>query len=156
MKGGGVIYLGEREQPTVEEWQTDENGRRFRKVGKGAIEYEMMVSIDGHEVPASMVDEYHERKKNAPPPRNITETPTIRKNCPFKAEKTGVKGSCSYTCAFYRDGCIFTKFDKVGTAPQKDTLGTSCPMERTCNEKCAMYNHGCTLINLINIVIERR
>lgn len=45
-------------------WQTDENGRRFRKVGY-TKEYEMMVFIGGVEIPESQVEEFNARNKAA-------------------------------------------------------------------------------------------
>lgn len=149
MKEGGNISLGVKENIELSGWKVDENGRRYRMVGN-TKEYEMMVSIDGHEIPASMVNEYHERKREAlskkTAPAPIIAPSTEDKRCPFRVSKNGIKTACDKDCAFYRDGCIFTK---IGIVPQTDTKGAYCPMARICTESCMMYDHGCRLISIV-------
>ena len=47
------------------EWQVDpKTGERFRMIGK-IKDYELMVRIDGIEIPQSQLADYHKRKKEA-------------------------------------------------------------------------------------------
>lgn len=62
MGKGGVINLGAKEPPSIGDWEVDEMGRRYRMVGD-CKEYEMLIRIDGIEIPYSQLDEYHERKE---------------------------------------------------------------------------------------------
>ena len=63
MKEGGIINLGAPKKYEPSEWMTDEEGRRYRMIGKNCKEYEMIVMIDGYPVPQSQVDDFHRRRK---------------------------------------------------------------------------------------------
>ena len=47
------------------EWQVDpKTGERYRMIGR-IKEYELMVRVDGIEIPQSQLADYHKRKKEA-------------------------------------------------------------------------------------------
>lgn len=135
------------------EWQEERNAfggvRRYRIVGGGVKEYEMMVIIDGIEIPQSQVEDYHRRKKEAEQALKEANEREARlhtsKTCPFK---DGLNTECLTDCALYgKTACALTMKE---TPPDKDTSGGNCPIyRRQCNEKCALYFNGCGLINIV-------
>ena len=70
------------------EWQIDpQNGQRYRMVGH-IREYEMLVRVDGIEIPQSQLADYHKRKKVAEEERRIKALEEAKnrpepKSCPF-------------------------------------------------------------------------
>ena len=142
------------EKPEQGEWQEEVNQyggvQRYRMIG-GVKEYEMMVKIDGIEIPQSQVEDYHRRKKEAEQARKEAEknrpAPPPRKNCPL-FDNTGLTNTeCNREkCALYMDGCTLARF-----TPAKDTEGLQCPFDgyrRKCRKDCALYKNGCTLTGL--------
>ena len=130
------------------EWQEERNiwggVRRFRMLGP-IKEYEMMVTVDGIEIPQSELEDYHRRKKEreaaavearktAPPqPRQLA--------CPFG----GGGHSCTREkCAIYTgNGCTLAQIAATGTT---DTAGKSCPFSPyPCRNDCGLYKNGCVL-----------
>lgn len=144
-------FDGHRQQPEQEpspdEWQVDRWGKRFRKIGN-CIEYEP--EING--MPESVFHDMIRRQKAANEEqrkREAAEQAAARtgRTCPFKVGQNSIKTSCEKSCAFYQDtACIFASMDTPAT---KDTKDMDCIIARKCNERCAMYNHGCTLIDLV-------
>ncbi len=47
------------------EWEVDERGRRYRELGKGCIEFEPTVSINGLEIPQSELPAYNAARRAA-------------------------------------------------------------------------------------------
>ena len=47
------------------EWEVDERGRRYRELGKGCIEFEPTVSINGLEIPQSELAAYNASRRAA-------------------------------------------------------------------------------------------
>ena len=130
------------------EWQEERNQwggvRRFRMVGP-VKEYEMMVTVDGMEIPQSELEDYHRRKREAaeaaaearktapPPPRQLA--------CPFG----GGGHSCTREkCALFTGtGCTLAQITTGGTG---STAGKSCPFSPyACREDCGLYKNGCVL-----------
>lgn len=144
------IYINPERHPEPEpgEWETDELGRRFRRIGKGAIEYEP--EING--VPQSVFFASQKAQKEADEERRKREAEEqaaarTGRTCPFKVGQNSIKTSCEKSCAFYVDtACIFARMDTPAT---RDTKNMDCIIARKCNETCAMYNHGCTLIETV-------
>lgn len=123
------------EEPVIGEWQTDENGRRFRRVGN-SIEYATRITTTRgtyyeDDVKAGIL------KKVAPAdPQEAA--PQTRKCCPFKK---GLNPVCSDRCVFYSaDGCAFKGDSGV------ETEGRYCPFTNgPCKDTCALYENTCTL-----------
>ena len=139
------------------EWEVDENGKRFRRVGK-AIEYEMMISVAGGiEIPESELEEYNRRQKEAEEKRKAAAMEELKnrpepKSCPFSS---GNYNTCK------REGCpLFLKgkcaiailADAHGTEQTdqaEQTQATKCPFSIYGRCKgCALFNNGCALVRL--------
>lgn len=144
-------FDGRRKPPDIpddtEYNEVDQYGRRFRKIGN-CIEYEPEINGMPRSVffasQKAQKKQDEERRK-----REAEEQAAARtgKECPFKVGRNNVKCSCEKSCAFYQDtACIFASMDTPAT---KDTKDMDCIIARKCNERCAMYNHGCTLIDLV-------
>ncbi len=145
-------YFDQRRKPPdtpddAEYNEVDQYGRHFRKVGN-CIEYEpeingMPRSVFFASQKAQKQRDEENRKREA---AEMAAAQTGR-DCPFKIGRNNVKCSCEKSCAFYLDtGCAFARMDTPAT---KDTKDMDCIIARKCNERCAMYNHGCTLIDLV-------
>ena len=134
-----------QKEPEISEWQTDEQGRKYRMIG-GVKEYEMMIRIDGIEIPQSELADYHERKRAAAQARAEAEknkpAPPPRKVCPFAS---GLTTECDgENCALYLNGCTLAGDEP----PTKATEGLRCPFNayHTCRKDCALFNTtGCAL-----------
>lgn len=139
------------------EWEVDENGKRFRRVGK-AIEYEMMISVAGGiEIPESELEEYNRRQKEAEEKRKAAAMEELKnrpepKSCPFSS---GNYNTCK------REGCpLFLKgkcaiailADAHGTEQTdqaEQTQATKCPFSIYGRCKgCALFNNGCAVVRL--------
>lgn len=144
-------FDGRRKPPDIpddaEYNEVDKYGRRFRKVGN-CIEYEP--EING--MPRSVFFASQKAQKQRDEENRKREAEAMKqaqtgRDCPFKVGRNNVQCSCEKSCAFYADtACTFARMDTPAT---KDTKGMSCIIARTCNERCAMYNHGCTLIDIV-------
>lgn len=141
------------ETPEPGAWQTDESGRRFRMIGD-VKEYEMMVSVDGIQVPQSELAAYYERKRAAEEAQREAErnrpAPPPPKNCPFR---DGLTTACTgEACALYLKGCTLARL--VNRPPAKHTEGLQCPFSKyasKCRTDCALYKEtGCTLTAVEN------
>ena len=103
-------------------WEVDEHGRRFRRIGPGAIEYQMTVSTGYGTFPIGEV-----------PKPKATEAPKPKAwgTCPFNSK-------CSQNCARYTEtGCGIV----TGAAP---AIGRRCPFgdkvnPTRCSEDCAFW-----------------
>lgn len=140
-------------EPT--EWKVDpKTGQRYRDVGK-IREYEMMIHTSGGIVPASQLEDFHKRQKEAEERRKAEALEAAKnrpepRSCPFS-------NGCNNTCK--REGCkiflkgkcsIATIADASGVeieeAPAK---GSKCPLSIYGNcQSCALFNHGCALVRL--------
>lgn len=109
----------------MNDWQVDKDGRRFRKISEGCIEYETDYVFKGV---------------------NVEETKTVKpeKNCPFISGMSLVR-KCRKECAFYSDnGCM----KNTG-----DTAGKKCPFNPyTCDKDCALYDSGCKVARVMKEV----
>ena len=140
-------------EPT--EWKVDpKTGQRYRDVGK-IREYEMMIHTSGGIVPASQLEDFHKRQKEAEERRKAEALEAAKnrpepRSCPFS-------NGCNNTCK--REGCkiflkgkcsIATIADASGVeieeAPAK---GSKCPFSiyGRC-QGCALYNKGCAIVRL--------
>ena len=149
------IYDRKTETPEPGEWEVDEHGKRFRRVGN-IIEYEMMISVAGGiEIPESELGEYHRRQKEAEEKRKAAAMEELKnrpepKSCPFS-------DGCNNTCK--REGCnIFLK-GKCSIATIADASGVEIEEAPAKNSKCpfsiygrcqgcALYNKGCAIVRI--------
>lgn len=145
------------------EWQVDpKTGERFRMIGK-IKEYELMVRIDGIEIPQSQLADYHKRKKEAEERRKAEAMEAAKnrpepKSCPFA-------NGCNTLCR--REGCkifangkcaLATIADASGVeieeAPAKDNRKCPLSIYGHC-EGCALYNKGCAVVRLAASTINK-
>ena len=126
------------------EWETDQYGKRFRRVGS-CIEYEPTVIIDGIEVPQSEVESFNEmRRKSFEKVKEASAKDQETHSCPFH---DGLSIKCDHRCALYVEGaCTLPKL--ITGTPVVDTQGRSCPIRRSslkCSDSCMLYRNGCIL-----------
>ena len=145
------------------EWQDDpKTGERFRMIGK-IKEYELMVRIDGIEIPQSQLADYHKRKKEAEERRKAEAMEAAKnrpepKSCPFA-------NGCNTTCK--REGCKIFANGKCALATIADASGVEieeapakdnrkCPFSIYGHCKgCALYNKGCAIVRLAASTINK-
>ena len=145
------------------EWQVDpKTGERFRMIGK-IKEYELMVRIDGIEIPQSQLADYHKRKKEAEERRKAEDMEAAKnrpepKSCPFA-------NGCNTTCK--REGCKIFANGKCALATIADASGVEieeapakdnrkCPFSIYGHCKgCALYNKGCAIVRLAASTINK-
>ena len=125
--------------PEISDWETDQQGRRFRKIG-GCIEYEPEISVNGVMIPVSQADAVRKRMKEdeerARKERAEAEAKLNKLgSCPFSK---GMSSKCRIQCAFYsEEGCM----------KSPETKGRRCPISNYgCSEDCMLYDNGCQLI----------
>ena len=136
------------------EWQVDpKTGERFRMIGK-IKEYELMVRIDGIEIPQSQLADYHKRKKEAEERRKAEALEAAKnrpepKSCPFA---TGCNNTCTREkCSLFLKGkcAIAILADAHGTDQTEQTQATKCPFSIYGRCKgCALFDNGCALVRL--------
>lgn len=136
----------QHEEPIPGEWQRDEWGKRFRRVGN-CIEYATIIETTDGPFYEDELREYQKRKKQQEEQRlKELQSRSVQEQiriCPFKASRNEIDTKCKPDCAFYDDSaCVFTRTDRK---PSKDTKGRYCPIGRNCHTDCAMYNNGCVL-----------
>lgn len=145
------------------EWQVDpKTGERFRMIGK-IKEYELMVRIDGIEIPQSQLSDYHKRKKAAEEERlkkalEEAQNRPPAKSCPFA---NGCNTSCKREgCKIFANGkcALATIADASGVeieeAPVKDNRKCPFSIYGHC-EGCALYNKGCAVVRLAASTINK-
>ena len=125
--------------------QVDQFGRRFRKVGN-CIEYEPEIngiprSVFFASQKAQKIRDEENRKRE----REEQAARQTNRDCPFKEGRNQVKTSCEKDCPFYDGGCVLAN---APTAPTDDTNGKYCPIAGRCHDRCALYDHGCKLIQI--------
>lgn len=138
----------EPDEPIV--WETDANGRQFRKVGN-CIEYRPTIQTSGGTFYQDEVADAMKRFKKQDEERYKAEAKRMQemqtnRNCPFKVGRNQVKTDCEKTCPFYDNGCVLAG---APTNPTTNTDGKYCPIAGRCNTRCAMYANGCKLIEML-------
>lgn len=145
------------------EWQVDpKTGERFRMVGH-IKEYEMMIHTSGGIVPASQLEDFHKRQKEAEERRKAAAAEELRnrppaRSCPFT-------DGCNTLCRreqckiFYEGQCsIATLADAVGVeieeAPANDKRKCPFSIYGKC-EGCALYHHGCAITRIAAAHIKK-
>ena len=136
-------------------WQiAPQNGQRYRMEGH-IREYEMLVRVDGIEIPQSQLADYHKRKKVAEEERRIKALEEAKnrpepKSCPFvngcnslcKREKCKIflDGKCSLAIIADATGA------EIEEAPARDK---KCPFSIYGHcENCALYSKGCAIVRI--------
>lgn len=142
-----------QEEPVPGEWQYDSLGRKYRKIGKGCIEYAPTIQTTAGTVYLDELEEHNKRRKEhtekrIQEAREAIKNAKTERDCPFKLGKAVMHKSCDKSCVFYEDtSCVLASTDSKPIENIKDSY---CPIARTCTDKCAMYhNKGCSLINTI-------
>lgn len=137
------------------EWQVDpKTGERYRMIGK-IKEYEMMVHTSGGIVPASQLEDFHKRQKEAGERRKAAAMEEFKnrpepKSCPFvngcnslcKREKCKIflDGKCSLAIIADATGA------EIEEAPARDK---KCPFSIYGHcENCALYSKGCAIVRI--------
>lgn len=141
-------------EPT--EWKVDpKTGQRYRDVGK-IREYEMMIHTSGGIVPASQLEDFHKRQKEAEERRKAEALEAAKnrpepRSCPFS-------NGCNNTCT--REQCKIFLNGKCAIAAIADATGAEieaapatdkrkCPFSIYGHCKgCALYNKGCAVVRL--------
>ena len=139
------------------EWQVDpKTGERYRMIGR-IKEYELMVRVDGIEIPQSQLADYHKRKKEAEEKRKAAAMEELKnrpepKSCPFS---NGNYNTCQREkCSLFLKGkcAIAILADAHGTDQTDQTEQTQaakCPFSIYGRCKgCALYNNGCAIVRL--------
>ncbi len=134
-----------RDEPQPGEWQYDEQGRKFRKVGS-SIEYAMKIHTSGGDVYAAELEDHNrrirEQKEEYYKKQREAVAAMPQAECPFKIARGGLHTKCDPDCAFFNDAACMIASNKK---PSKDTEGKYCPVCRICRTSCAMYDGGCKL-----------
>ena len=131
---------------------TDERGRRYRELGKGCIEFEPTVSINGLEIPQSELPAYNAARraaqeraaKNTATAKNAVQS---RQNCPFSS---GCDTTCiGDKCGLFLNGACAISTSADATGAEVDTNGKRCPFSPSahCGD-CALYASGCAIVRI--------
>ena len=142
-------------EPT--EWKVDpKTGQRYRDVGK-IREYEMMIHTSGGIVPASQLEDFHKRQKEAEERRKAEALEAAKnrpepRSCPFS---NGCNNTCTREkCSLFLKGkcAIAILADAHGTEQTEQTeqtQATKCPFSIYGRCKgCALFNNGCAVVRL--------
>lgn len=119
----------EEEKKLEGEWQTDKNGRRFKKFGSSVIyETEFLASSTAYQKKAVKNGSNH--------PENDQKAAVNVKECPFLTAGFN-RAKCREDCAFFANGsCCFC-------SPNRGvTKGKCCPFFRMqkCADTCALFD----------------
>lgn len=136
------------------EWQIDpKTGERYRMVGH-IREYEMLVRVDGIEIPQSQLADYHKRKKVAEEERRRKALEEAKnrpepKGCPWN---TGMNNQCKREkCALFLDGgCSIAILADAHGTDHPIVKGAKCPFSVYARcDGCALNNGGgCAIVRL--------
>lgn len=83
-----------QEDMTPIEWEIDEHGKRFRRIGKGCIEYAPTITLAGGiEIYEDELEDFHKRQKEAEERRKAAAEEAWRnrppaRSCPFATDPT--------------------------------------------------------------------
>lgn len=141
------------EPAPVPEWETDKNGKKFRRMGTH-IEYMPTITIDGVEVENTpeAVHAFNQMRAAATAKARAQEKERQQNRhtgryCPFYKDMQ-VRRECTTDCAlFVGDSCALTAY-----SAERDTVGKPCPFMRQCDPSCALYRNGCTLTNIMGMM----
>ena len=142
------------EGPIPGEWQTDERGQRYRMVGNVKEYAPVIHTAHSGTVYADDLPEINKRRQEREEQQRKQKAADMAaadtgRVCPFKEGRNQPHTKCEKSCIFYADtACAFASMD---IPPTRDTKDMDCIIARKrCGEVCAMYNHGCTLIETVN------
>ena len=146
-------YSNRRIPPEPSEWQVDENGKRYRMVGSIKEFAPTIQTAHSGTVYVDDLPEINRRRKEREAQELKQRHEAIAaaetgRVCPFKEGRNQPHTKCEKLCSFYADtACVFASMD---IQPMRDTKDMDCIIARKrCGEACAMYNHGCTLIEFV-------
>ena len=120
------------------EWETGPDGRRFRRLGRGCIEYEPEISVNGIMVPVGMADEVRRSVKEQEEREKKEVAEALKRQSKLGTCPLVSNHRCKTDCAFYsEEGCM----------KSPETLGRHCPISNYgCIETCMLYENGCRII----------
>ena len=132
--------------------KVDDRGRRYRELGKGCIEFEPTVSINGIEIPQSELAVYNAarrsaQERNAADAKNAVHSRQKPKSCPFSS---GFDTTCTgEKCGLFLDSACAISTIADATGAEVDTSGKRCPFSPSahCGD-CALNNHGCAIVRI--------
>ena len=135
--------------------KVDEHGKRYRELGKGCIEFEPTVSINGLEIPQSELAAYNASRRaaeeqaarDAATAKNAVQSRQKPKNCPFSS---GCDTTCTgEKCGLFFDGKCSIAAIADATGAEVDTNGKRCPFSPSahCGD-CALNDHGCAIVRI--------
>ena len=145
------------EEENTGEWERDSMGRKFRRVGKGCIEYAPTITLAGGvEIYEDELEDFHKRQKEAEERRKAEALEAAKnrpepRSCPFS-------NGCNNTCT--REQCKIFLNGKCAIAAIADATGAEieaapatdkrkCPFSIYGHCKgCALYNKGCAIVRL--------
>ena len=135
--------------------KVDDRGRRYRELGKGCIEFEPTVSINGLEIPQSELAVYNAARrsaqeraaKNTASAENTVHSRQKPKNCPFSS---GCDTTCiGDQCGLFLNGACAISTIADATGAEVSTNGKRCPFSPSahCGD-CALYASGCAIVRI--------
>ena len=135
--------------------KVDEHGKRYRELGKGCIEFEPTVSINGLEIPQSELAVYNAARraaqeraaKNTATAENAAQSRQKPQNCPFSS---GCDTTCTGDkCALFLNGACAISAIADATGVAVEITGKRCPFSPSarCGD-CALNNHGCSFVRI--------
>ena len=146
------------EEENTGEWERDSMGRKFRRVGKGCIEYAPTITLAGGvEIYEDELEDFHKRQKEAEERRKAAALEELKnrpepKSCPFSS---GNYNTCKREkCSLFLKGkcAIAILADAHGTeqtGQTEQTQDTKCPFSIYGRCKgCALFNNGCAVVRL--------
>ena len=135
--------------------KVDDRGRRYRELGKGCIEFEPTVSINGLEIPQTELAVYNASRraaeeqaaKNTVSAENAVQSRQKPQNCPFSS---GCDTTCTgEKCGLFFDGKCSIAAIADATGAEVDTNGKRCPFSPSahCGD-CALNDNGCAIVRI--------
>ena len=135
--------------------KVDEHGKRYRELGKGCIEFEPTVSINGLEIPQSELAVYNAARraaqersaKNTATAENAAQSRQKPQNCPFSS---GCDTTCTGDkCALFLNGACAISAIADATGAAVEITGKRCPFSPSARYgDCALNNHGCSFVRI--------
>lgn len=134
-------------------WKVDNEGRRYREIAPGHIEFEPTIVVDGIEIYQSDLEEFHRRqneqeaRRKAAAQEEFNSRPPTR-YCPFVS---GTNTQCKREkCTLFLDGrCSIAILADAHGADHPTVKGTKCPFSVYAHcDGCALNNGGCAVVRL--------
>ena len=126
-------------------WKVDNEGRRYREIAPGHIEFEPTIVVDGIEIYQSDLEEFHRRQKEQEARRKAAALDEFKnrpptKYCPFNSS---MNNQCK------REGCVLFLNEACAVAAIADAFGVELEEKKTGKCPFSIYSRcdGCALNN---------